>query len=94
MDWLSHTATAVLSFVAGSVLPFVLKWRQQNSNDWQALCAVLSTRVAALEKRVEELHAEHSECLQMQGELRAKIAALEKNAAHEPRDILPYGQRQ
>lgn len=93
MDW-SHAGTGIVGALVGAVLPFILKLRQQNSNDWQALCAVLSTRVAALEKRVEELHAEHSQCLQMQGELRAKIAALEKGAAHEPRDILPYGQRE
>lgn len=87
MEWLTHAITGIFGAAAGSLLPFLLKWKQQSSNDWQRLFdqgvaerTALNVRVAALEQRVESLHAEHVQCLQIQSELRAKIAMLERSS--------------
>jgi hypothetical protein len=75
-SWLTHSLTAAGSLLVG-FLPFLLKWKQATSSEWQTIVIKQGERITALESRVEELHAEHTACLQIQSDLRAQIAALQ-----------------
>jgi len=86
-DWISHLLTGAAGLLAGSVLPFILKIRQQGQSEWQTMFkqgieerAALIARVDVLERRIDQQHAEHVKCLEVQAELRAKIKILEDRA--------------
>lgn len=74
--WVSHTLTAVFGAALGRLPDFWLKSRQQVSDEWRTMVTQLRDRVETLELRIESIHKEHAECLEVQAELRAEIAAL------------------
>lgn len=78
-EWLSHTVTAVFGLFAGSLPAFILKRRQQTTDEWQSMVGDLRQRIVSLEMSIDRLHAEHVQCLQIQSELKAKIAMLERS---------------
>ena len=90
--WLTHLLTLLGGGAAGGVLPFVLKWRKQSVDNWQALFAQQNTRIALLEQRdvarekqIAGLTAEHTHCLETQAELRAEVALLRQHVNQNPK---------
>jgi hypothetical protein len=80
-NWLSHTITGIIGLLAGSVPAFILNARRQAAGEWQAIVSGQGQRIAALERRIDELYAEHARCLAVQAELREKIASLEARSS-------------
>jgi hypothetical protein len=77
-NWVSHTLTGVLCGLAG----FILRFRQQTSEEWKSIAASLRERVAVLESRIEDLHKEIAQGAAVEAELREKIATLLSKIAH------------
>lgn len=85
-DWLSHTLSAAAGIIVTAFFGFLVKWKRVNVDERSDLLAKCLLRIDALERRVEELHAEHMKCERIQAELRGEIAQLRAaNPKESPR---------